>query len=80
MTNSNNGRTQWTDERLDRLASAVETNKDAIAELRLTAEALLQTVIQHQENFDVLVQEIRGLRTENRRILNHLFPEQQQGE
>ena len=74
---------RWTDERLDQLANTAQSNTTAISELRattselrVTAEALLQTVVQHQGNFEVLVQEIRGLRAENRRILSHLFGEQ----
>lgn len=55
--------------------AAIAENAAAITDLRATSEALLQTVNQHQENFEVLVQEIRGLRTENRRILDHLFGE-----
>jgi hypothetical protein len=67
---------RWTDERLDNLASTV-------ADLRTTSEALLQTAIIHQQgletsqrNFEAIVTEIRGLQTENRRILDHLFGEQ----
>ena len=62
---------------------AIAANREAISDLRAStsdlrsaAELLLQTVNQHQENFELLVQEIRGLRTENRRILNHIFPQE----
>lgn len=62
---------------------AIAVNVEAISDLRAStsnlhsaAELLLQTVNQHQENFELLVQEIRGLRTENRRILNHIFPQE----
>lgn len=55
---------------------SIQENTAAIAELRASSEALLATVNQHQDNFEVLVQEIRGLRAENRRILAHLFGEQ----
>lgn len=64
-------------------AEAIAVNAEAISDLRAStsdlhsaAELLLQTVNQHQENFELLVQEIRGLRTENRRILNHIFPQE----
>ena len=61
---------RWNDERLDRLASAVEANTANIARLANIAEL-------HSQNFDILIQEIRGLRAENRKILSHLFGEQQ---
>lgn len=61
---------RWSDERLDRLANAVEANTTNIARLANIAEL-------HSQNFDILIQEIRGLRAENRRILSHLFGEQQ---
>ncbi len=78
---------RWTDERLDQLATTA-------AETRITAEALLQTVIIHQQglepsqrNFEIVMAEIRnitleirGLQTENRRILDHLFGEQPNNE
>lgn len=58
----------------------IAQNKEAITELRIVADSLLQTVDQHQDNFEILVQEIReiraeirGLKLETRRILNHLF-------
>lgn len=57
--------------------AVIALNAEAITDLRTASEALLQTVNQHQENFEVLVQEIRGLRTENRRILDHLFGQEE---
>ncbi len=78
---------RWTDDRLDRLASTVSDLSTSVTETRVTAEALLQTVIIHQQgletsqrNFDALVTEIRGLQTENRRILDHLFGQQTNNE
>ncbi len=75
---------RWDDERLDRLADAVEANRrdiDAnslnIGELTTNVSRLASTVKLHNQNFDILIQEIRGLRAENRRILTHLFGEQQ---
>ncbi len=80
-------RERWTDEGLDKLATSV-------TDLRMTSEALLQTAIIHQQglktsqrNFEIhqrniedILAEIRGLRTENRRILDHLFGEQNNNE
>jgi len=77
---------RWTDDRLDRLATDVQGNTTAIAELRATAEALLQTVLLHQRdietsqrnfdvaarNFEAIQADIRGLQLENRRMLEEL--------
>ena len=85
---------RWTDDRLDRLASTVSDLNTSATETRVTAEALLQTVIIHQQgletsqrNFEIVMAEIRnitleirGLQTENRRILDHLFGEQTNNE
>lgn len=75
---------RWDDERLDRLADAVEANREdidanslAIGELTVNVIRLANMVELHSQNFDSLIQEIRGLRAENRRILSHLFGEQQ---
>lgn len=75
---------RWDDERLDRLADAVEANRRdidanslAIGELTVNVIRLANMVELHSQNFDSLIQEIRGLRAENRRILSHLFGEQQ---
>ncbi|MBD2440631.1 hypothetical protein [Nostoc sp. FACHB-110] len=66
-------------DRLDRIEAALDRQLQVNAELRLTAEALLQTVQVHQQNFEVIVDEIRqmhseirGLQTENRRIWERL--------
>lgn len=78
---------RWTDDKLDQLASTVSDLSTSVTEVRVTAEALLQTVVIHQSNFETLVAEIRdikteirGLQTENRRILDHLFGEQNNNE
>lgn len=78
---------RWTDERLDNLASTVADISTSVVDLRRTSEALLQTAIIHQQgleasqrNFEAIVTEIRGLQTENRRILDHLFGEQNNNE
>ena len=78
---------RWNDERLDRLAESVEANTRDIADLKESISATNQNVNQlvsamrnqqeaNTEIFQAIVQEIRGLRTEQRRILNHLFGEQ----
>jgi len=77
MTNAN--QPQDTTARFDRIESALDRQVAVNADLRATAEALLATVQIHQQNFetivsrfDVMQSEIRGLQTENRRILNRL--------
>lgn len=54
--------------------------RSGLAELRSTVTALVQVVEVHQHNFEVIVNEIRGLRTESQRILEYLFGQQQNGE
>jgi chromosome segregation ATPase len=58
-------------------------NQAAIADLRSAVSSMIATVSQHQQNFEVsqrnferIVAQIRGIQTENRRILDHLFGEQ----
>jgi len=67
--------------------SLAETNLAAITELRNTVNSLVQIVEIHQRNhevsqrnfeasqrtFETIMNEIRGLRTESQRILEHLF-------
>lgn len=67
-------------ERLDRIEAAIEANATAISELHSTVSSLVQIVEVHQRNheisqrnFETMVSEIRGLRTESQRILEHLF-------
>lgn len=85
---------RWTDDKLDELATSVVELRASVTETRVTAEALLQTAIIHQQgletsqrNFEIVIAqiqnltvEIRGLQTENRRILDHLFGEQNNNE
>ncbi|MCC5636227.1 hypothetical protein LC593_10230 [Nostoc sp. CHAB 5844] len=79
-------------DRLDRIEAALDRQlevnaelRTSIVELRATAEALLQTVQIHQQNFEVIVDEIRqmqsdirGLQTENRRIWERLERQDQE--
>lgn len=74
-------------DRLDRIEAILETTVRENAELRSTVTALVQIVELHQRNhevaqrnFDAIVtkigemqSEIRGLQTENRRILDRIF-------
>lgn len=69
----------WTDDRLDQLADDVDNLRVSVADLRATAEIMLQTQLQHQRNFEIVVTEIRdiradiqGLQLENRRMLEEL--------
>jgi hypothetical protein len=64
---------RWTDERLDQLASLTETNSQQILDLRSSIASLVRVVGQHQDNFEIMLAEVRGLRTENRRILDQLL-------
>lgn len=66
-------------DRLDRIEAALDRQLQVNADLRVTAETLLQTVQIHQQNFEIIVGEIRqmqsdirGLQTENRRIWERL--------
>jgi len=60
--------------------SLAQTNSAAITELHSTVNSLVQIVEIHQRNhevsqrtFETIMNEIRGLRTESQRILEHLF-------
>lgn len=71
---------RWIDERLDRLASLaesnaqqIEANNRQILDLRSSIASLVRIVGQHQDNFEVMLAEVRGLRTENRRIFDQLL-------
>jgi uncharacterized coiled-coil DUF342 family protein len=89
-----NDHPRWNDDRLDRLADAVDglrqqqqatnTNIQALREQQEATNTNIDTLVGvasgHQERFAVVVEEIRdmkaeikGLQTENRRILDHLF-------
>ena len=70
---------RWTDESLDQLAEDVNNLRASTADLRTTAEIMLQTQMQYQQNFEIVVNEIqvikadiKGLQLENRRMLEEL--------
>ena len=70
---------RWTDESLDQLAEVVDNLRASTADLRTTAEIMLQTQMQYQQNFEIVVNEIqvikayiKGLQLENRRMLEEL--------
>jgi ABC-type transporter Mla subunit MlaD len=78
---------RWTDEMLDRLVGSINTLSDVaerntrdISELKSSADGLLNVAQIHQQNFEIVITEIRemqaevrGLQTENRRILDQLI-------
>lgn len=79
---------RWDDNRLDKLADMVEVNRILIDANSRNIGANTQAISQlisamrkqqesNTEIFQAIVQEIKGLRAENRRILTHLFGEQQ---
>jgi antirestriction protein len=75
------------DERLERVAALVESNTEHLAALHTITQIQSEHITnlriaqqQYQQNFEVVHNEIRrisedvrGLQTENRRILDHLF-------
>lgn len=79
---------RWTDEMLDRFATETQINivqeREARRELTQSVASLLEAVRLSTANIetvvariDVMQSEIRGLQTENRRILDRFFPEQE---
>lgn len=67
-------------DRLTRVENLVEENTRAISELRLgltdvksAAETLLQVVTIHQQDFEVIANQIRGIQLENRRLIERFF-------
>jgi ABC-type transporter Mla subunit MlaD len=78
---------RWTDEMLDRLVGSINTLADVaeqntrdISELKSSANSLLSVAQIHQQNFEIVIGEIqemqaevKGLQTENRRILDQLI-------
>lgn len=78
MSNSDK-RSQWTDERLDRLADDIEANNAAIFDLRSglsdvksAAESLVQVAQIHQADIEVLSRDMQGLKLEVRRLVEEL--------
>ena len=70
---------RWTDESLDQLTEDVDNLRASTADLRTAAEIMLQTQMQYQQNFEIVVNEIqiikadiKGLQLENRRMLEEL--------
>jgi uncharacterized protein YoxC len=78
---------RWTDEMLDRLVGAVNTLADVsqgntrdTSELKSSVQSLVNVVQIHQQNMEMVItridemqSEVRGLQTENRRILDQLI-------
>jgi predicted nuclease with TOPRIM domain len=86
---------RWTDERLDKFASSVDSAISELSQLQLRMmqefseyrrdmtemradiREIANTQTQVLHRIDETQAEVRGLQTENRRILDHLFGEQQ---
>jgi hypothetical protein len=73
---------RWTDDRLDRLAEVTAENTVRFTELAEAMLLLSESQIRTNRNVDIVIaridemqSEVRGLQTENGRILNRLFPE-----
>jgi hypothetical protein len=73
---------RWTDDRLDRLAEVTAENTVRFTELAEAMLLLSESQIRTNRNVDIVIaridemqSEVRGLQTENRRILDRLFPE-----
>jgi hypothetical protein len=71
---------RWDDARLDRLAESLDRLTVSVEQDGQNIRSLLNVVNTHQGNFEVMLvemrrigEEVRGLQTENRRILDHLF-------
>jgi methyl-accepting chemotaxis protein len=78
---------RWTDERLDRLADAVGQTADAVNQLitgigqlnqrtetiSLAVERMTDVQLQTFQVIEEMQAEVRGLQTENRRILDYLW-------
>jgi ABC-type transporter Mla subunit MlaD len=58
---------------IERNSQLIEQNSKQILDLRSSIASLVRVVGQHQDNFEIMLAEIRGLRTENRRIIDQLF-------
>lgn len=76
MTN-NSDRIRRIEAALERTQQQVDANTQSIQQLAAIAQTQQQTIYQ---TFEALIEEVRGLRTENRRILDHLFGETEGGE
>ena len=78
---------RWDDDKLDRLANMVESNARVIqalanvaAEAREERQQLFQRMDQQHAMMLQQQEEIRGLQTENRRILDILLKQRNQGD
>lgn len=68
---------RWTDDRLDQLAAAVESNTRNVDILVGIVTGQQERVLTMLEEIRDIKVEIRGLQTENRRILDHLFGQEE---
>jgi uncharacterized coiled-coil protein SlyX len=67
-------------QRLERVESVIAANANSIRELNLAVNQIFQVVELNQrnfevvqQNFEIIVSQIKGLQAENRNILDHLF-------
>jgi uncharacterized coiled-coil protein SlyX len=74
-------------QRLERVESVIAANANSIRELNLAVNQIFQVVELNQrnfevvqQNFEIIVAQIKGLQAENRNILDHLFGIQEGGE
>lgn len=74
---------RWTDDRLDQLTHAVDGLREQSELNNRNVDILVGIVAAHQERFAAVLDEIRdikveirGLQTENQRILDRLFGQQ----
>ena len=61
------------------LRALTASNATAVEQLAAIAQTQQQTLNAISSGFEILTQEIRGLRAENRRILTHLFGQNGEG-
>lgn len=69
---------ELTQQQTDINALAISELRVGLADVRSAAESLLQVVTIHQQNFEAMQLEIRGLQLENRRLFERFFPDETQ--
>ena len=72
MTNNQPDRLDRIEATLEQVTQALNNQVAVNADLRSSTNSLIAIANQHQENFMVVVAEIRSLREDNQRILNRI--------
>lgn len=72
MTNNQPDRLDRIEATLEQVTQALNNQVAVNADLRSSTNSLINIANQHQENFMVVVAEIRSLREDNQRILNRI--------